>query len=201
MLVDIQLSEQHGIDTYIHFIRRLLVHSQARLAANPPASAFDPSTSLTFRLLVQETQRLARDPFLADRFRDGVGGGEGESFRQFDFPRFVDRVGLRPLERLVLAAAIVSGQTRKELMIQAMSVIRAEFDNAVLELCQSPPLEHADFTQAQLTKLLSNLLSDGPSEAPILDSAQRQAMVVAGQTKIGKDAMGPILHRIFTKLR
>lgn len=201
MLVDIQLSEQHGIDTYIHFIRRLLVHSQARLAANPPALAFDPSTSLTFRLLVQETQRLARDPFLADRFRDGVGGGEGESFRQFDFPRFVDRVGLRPLERLVLAAAIVSGQTRKELMIQAMSVIRAEFDNAVLELCQSPPLEHADFTQAQLTKLLSNLLSDGPSEAPILDSAQRQAMVVAGQTKIGKDAMGPILHRIFTKLR
>lgn len=130
-----------------------------------------------------------------------MGGGEGESFRQFDFPRFVDRVGLRPLERLVLAAAIVSGQTRKELMIQAMGVIRAEFDNAVLELCQSPPLEHADFTQAQLTKLLSNLLSDGPSEAPILDSAQRQAMVVAGQTKIGKDAMGPILHRIFTKLR
>ncbi|KAF9475663.1 Not1-domain-containing protein [Pholiota conissans] len=194
------LSEQHGTDTYIHFIRRLIVHSQARLLPSPPASAFDASTSLTFRLLVQETQRLARDPFLADRFREGVGGGEGESFRQFDFARFVDRVGLRPLERLVLAAAVVSGHTRKELANQAMTIIRSEFDNAMIELCQSPPLDHADFTQSQLTKLMSNLLSDVPPEAPILEPAQRQALVVAGQTKMGKEAMSPVLHRIFTKL-
>ncbi|KAF8964122.1 Not1-domain-containing protein [Flammula alnicola] len=194
------LSDQHGIDTYLHFIRRLIVHSQPRLLPTPPASAFDASTSLTFRLLVQETQRLARDPFLADRFRDGVGGGEGDSFRHFDFARFVDRIGLRPLERLVLAAAIVSGQTRKELSNQAVGVIRAEFDNAVLELCQKPPLEHADFSLSQLTKLLSNLLSDVPPEAPILDSTQRQALIVAAQTKMGKEAMGPILHRILAKL-
>ncbi|KAF8197388.1 Not1-domain-containing protein [Pholiota molesta] len=194
------LSEQHGIDTYLHFIRRLIGHIHTRLLPTPPASAFEPSMTLTFRLLVQETQRLARDPFLADRFRDGVCGLEGEVYRHFDFARFVDRVGLRPLERLVLAAALVSGQTRKELASQAMGVIRAEFDNAILELCQSPPLEHADFSQNQLTKLMSNMLSDVPPEAPILEPAQRQALVVAGQTKIGKEAMGPVLHHIFTKL-
>ena len=60
-----QLSEQHGLGTYLHFIRRLIVHSQGRLSAgsNTP---FDASNALTFRLLVQEAQRLARDPFLAD---------------------------------------------------------------------------------------------------------------------------------------
>lgn len=151
--------------------------------------------------MVQETQRLARDPFLADRFREGVGGGEGDSFRRFDFARFVDRVGLHPLERLVLAAAVVGGQTRKELPNQATALIRAEFDNAVLELCQSPPLEHADFNPNQLAKLISNLLSDVPQDAPILDAAQRQALIVAAQSKLGKEVMGPILHRIFTKLR
>ncbi|KDR81370.1 hypothetical protein GALMADRAFT_239234 [Galerina marginata CBS 339.88] len=194
------LSEQHGIDTYIHFIRRLIVHSQPRLLPNPPASAFDASISLTFRLLVQETQRLARDPFLAERFREGVGGGEGDSFRHFDLLRFVDRVGLRPLERLVLASAIVAGQTRKELSNQAAALIRAEFDNAVLELCQSPVLDHAEFSPNQLTKLMSNLLSDVPQDSPILDAAQRQALILAAQSKLGKEAMGPILHRIFTKL-
>lgn len=196
-----QLSEQHGIETYHHFIRRLIVHSQPRLLPNPPPSAFDASTSLTFRFLVQETQRLARDPFLADRFRDGVGGGEGDSFKHFDFARFVDRVGLRPLERLVLAAAVMAGQTRKEFSVQAAVMVRAEFDNAVLELCQSPSLEHANFDPDQVAKLMSNLLCDVPQDTPILDANQRQALIIAAQTKLGKESMGPILRRIFTKLR
>ena len=195
------MTEQHGIDTYLHFIRRIIGYSHARLLPTLTPAAFDESTSLTFRLLVQETQRLARDPFLADRFRDGVGGGEGETFKQFDFARFLDRVCLHALERLVLAAAIVAGPTRKELMNQAINVIGLEFDNGVLELCQTPPLEHADFSPNQVTKLMSNLLSDLPQEAPVLDATQRQALIAAAQARLGKEAMGPILHRIFSKLR
>ncbi|KAF9052783.1 Not1-domain-containing protein [Panaeolus papilionaceus] len=194
------LSEQHGPDTYIHFIRRLIVHSQTRLQPNPPPPAFDASISLTFRLLVQETQRLARDPYLADRFRDGIGGAEAESFRNFDFARFSDRVGLRSLERLVLSAAIVSGQTRKELVVQAVNMIRTEFEGAMLELLQTPPMEHADLSPHQMKKLLSNLLVDVPQDAPVLDAAQRQALIAASQSKFGKDTMGPILGRLMTKL-
>ncbi|KAH9483822.1 CCR4-NOT transcription complex subunit 1 [Psilocybe cubensis] len=195
-----RLSEQHGIDTYLHFIRRLIVHTQPRLLLIPPASAFESSINLTFRLLVQETQRLARDPFLADRFRDAVGGGEGDVFRHFDFARFVDRIGLRPLERVVLAASIIAGQTRKELATQAAVMVRTEFDNAALELAQSPPLEHANFDSEQISKLMSNLLSDIPQDAPILDANQRQTLIIAAQTKVGKEALGPILRRIFAKL-
>ncbi len=194
-----KLSEQHGVDTYLHFIRRLIVHSQARLLPTPPSSTLDTSI-LTFRLLIQETQRLARDPFLADRFRDGVGGGEGDSFRNFDLARFVDRVGLRPLERLVLAAAIIGGQTRKELSNQASGVIRAEFENAVLELCHSPPSEHADFTPTQTTKILANLLVDHSQDALVLDASQRQALLLAAQSKLGKEAMTPILQRLYPKM-
>ncbi|KAJ7929302.1 Not1-domain-containing protein [Mycena leptocephala] len=194
------LSEQHGIDTYLHFIRRLIVHSQARLSPSATPSAFELSTSLTFRLLIQETQRLARDPLLAGRFRDGIDKGEGDLFRHFDLVRFSDRVGLRPLERLILAASIVSAPTRKELASQAANIIRVEFDNAVLALCHTTSFEHADLSPNQVAKLMSNLLSDPPAESPVLDATQRQALIVAAQSKYGKETIAPILHRIFPSL-
>ncbi|KAJ7582498.1 Not1-domain-containing protein [Mycena floridula] len=194
------LSEQHGIDTYLHFIRRLIVHSQARLSATAASSTFDTSTALTFKLLVQEIQRLARDPFLADRFRDGVDKGEGDIFRNFDLVRFADRVGLEPLERLVLASSIAAAQTRKELATQATAIIRQEFENAVLSLCHNPSFDHADLSPNQVAKLMSNLLSDPPPDSPVLDPSQRQALIAAAQTKYGKETVAPILHRIFPNL-
>ncbi|KAG6832730.1 hypothetical protein H0H92_012302 [Tricholoma furcatifolium] len=194
------LSEQHGIDTYLHFIRRLIVHSQNRLAPTAPPASFDPSSSLTFRLLVQETQRLARDPFLADRFRDGIDKGEGDIFRQFDLARFVDRINLRPLERVVLASSIISTSTRRELATQAVNMIRSEFGNAVIALCHNPSFDHADLTPTQITKLMSNILSDPPPESPILDTSQVKTLITAVQTKYGKDTVAPILHRILPNL-
>ncbi|KAF9070373.1 Not1-domain-containing protein [Rhodocollybia butyracea] len=194
------LSEQHGIDTYLHFIRRLIVHSHSRLASNNNSTAFDSSNSLTFRLLVQETQRLARDPFFADRFRDGIDKGEGEVFRSFDFVRFVDRVGLRPLERLVLAAPIISSPTRKEFGQQAQTVIKMCYDEAVLSLCHNPSFDHADLSPNQVAKLMANLLSDPPADSPVLDPSQRQALIVAAQTKYGKETIAPMLQRILPNL-
>lgn len=156
---------------------------------------------MTFRLLVQETQRLARDPFLADRFRDGIDKGEGDIFRQFDLVRFADRIGLRPLERLVLASSIISVQTRKELANQATNIIRLDFENAVTALCHNPSFDHADLSPNQITKLMSNLLSDPPAESPVLDTTQVKALITAVQTKYGKETVAPILHRILPNLR
>ena len=199
-----QLSEQHGVDTYLHFIRRLIVHSQGRLtasSASSSASTFDASASLTFRLLVQEMQRLARDPFLADRFRDGIDRADGDLFRHFDLVRFMDRVGLRPLERLVLAASIVAVPTRRELSVQATSIIRVEFESAVHALCQHPSFDHADLSPSHVAKLMTNLLSDPPSEAPVLEAPQRKALIAAAQVKYGSEAVAPILQRILPSLR
>ena len=196
-----QLSEQHGIDTYLHFIRRLIVHSHSRLISTASPAAFDPSSALTFRLLVQETQRLARDPFLADRFRDGIDRGEGDVFRNFDLVKFADRIGLRPLERLILASSIVAAPTRRELAAQAATVIRMDFDNAALSLCQHPSFDHADLNPNQVGKLLANLLAECPPDAPVLDATQRQAIMVAAHAKYGTEIVSPILQRILPNLR
>jgi CCR4-NOT transcription complex subunit 1 len=196
-----QLSEQHGIETYLHFIRRLIAHSQSRLMSTALPSAFDAPTALTFRLLVQETQRLARDPFLADRFRDGIDKGEGEVFRHFDLLRFADRIGLRPLERLVLASSIISASSRKELATQAAAIIRMDFENGVLSLCQHPSFDHADLSPSQVAKLMGNLLQSSGPENPVLDYNQCKALIAAAQAKYGKEMVAPILQRIFPSLR
>lgn len=196
-----QLSEQHGVDTYLHFIRRLIAHSNSRISSASSPASFDGSPHLPFRLLVQEVQRLARDPFLADRFRDGVDKGESDVFRNFDFPRFLERIGLRPLERLILASSFVAAPARRELAMQAVNVIRMEFENAVLALCQHPSFDHADLTPNQVVRLMSNLLCENPMNTPILDAIQRQALIMAAQTKYGSEIVLPILQRILPTLQ
>lgn len=185
----------------MHFIRRLIVHSNSRIFSNASPAAYDASANLTFRLLVQEVQRLARDPFLADRFKDGVDKGEGDIFRNFDLIRFAERVGLRPLERLVLASSIVATPTRRELSSQAINVVRMEFENAVLALCQHPSFDHADLSPNQVAKLMTNLLCENPTDISILDTTQRQALILAAQTKYGSEIVVPILQRILPTLQ
>jgi CCR4-NOT transcription complex subunit 1 len=190
------------VDTYLHFIRRLIVQCQPRLAgATNPQHANDPGAQLTFRLLVQETSRLTRDPFLADRLRDALDRGEGEVFRTFDLARFVQRLDLRPLERLILGSALIHAG-RKELANQALALVRAEFDGAALALSHASPFDSpgADLALAGAGKLMGNLLTDLPGGLPILDPAQRQALVLAAQTKHGADAVAPVLARIFPHL-
>lgn len=194
------MSEQHGLETYLHFIRRLIAASQTRLSPNP--TQIDQSSALTFRLLVQETQRLARDPFLAERFRDAIDKGEGDMFRHFELNRFCERVGLRPLERLILASSIVSTSTiRRELAVQAGQLIRTNFDDAVVAMCKTPTFEQEDLSPSQIAKLLSLLLSDPPPDNPILDSTQRVTIIASAQNKIGPEVMSSILQKIFPTLR
>ncbi len=150
---------------------------------------------------MQEVQRLARDPFLADRFRDGIDRGEGDAFRNFDLVRFADRVGLRPLERLVLASSIVAAPTRKELATQAVGIIRTDFGNAIVALRQHPSFDHADLSTNQVAKLLSNLLCDNLIDGPILDSLQQQDLMVSAQKKYGKEIVLPILQRVLPTIQ
>lgn len=177
-----QLADLHGLDIYL--LRQLVIHSRH---------------SLFFRLLEHEVQLLAHDPLLAGRFRDCVDDSTEDVFRDFDLVRFLDWLDLRPLEKLILAAPMIS--CGAELFIQAMSVIQLEFDAAMLALRHSPSFEQTDLSPKQVARLMSNLLSDPPPDSPVLDARQRQALIVASWSKYGRQSMAPILHQIFPSLR
>jgi CCR4-NOT transcription complex subunit 1 len=196
-----QLSEQHGLDTYLHFLRRLIIHSQARLSSNASASSLiDTSINLTYRLLVLETQRISRDPFLADRFREAIDKGEGDTFRHFDLVRFCDRIGLRPLEKLVIASGVLSMPTRKELHNQANIIVRLDWDNAMAALRQHPCFDHSDLGLHHMAKFMGSLLADVPREHPSLDSNQRHTLITVAKAKFGSENIVPILRQVFLNL-
>lgn len=166
-------------------------------------SGIDLSSDLTIRLLVHETRRLAHDPFLADRFREAVERGEGEVFRHFDLVRFLASIGLRPLEKFILASAIVTSSSpshKVELRMQAASIIRAEFDNASLALSQNPSFDQDDLSPDQIAKLLTTVLSDPPVESPVLDAAQRQQIILAALHRY-HGQLAAALHQILKNIR
>lgn len=169
------------------------------LAVNT-AAAWDTSTLLTFRLLVNETQRIARDPFLADRFREAIDKAETEPFRHFDLVRFVDRIGLRPLERVVLTSSILSAMNRRDLVQQAASIIRLDFENARAALMNHPAFDSGDLTPAQVAKFVSNLLCDPPPDAPILDPAQRTNLLATISAKYGNEVVTSILKQVLPRI-
>ncbi|KAF7311634.1 Not1-domain-containing protein [Mycena kentingensis (nom. inval.)] len=176
------LSEQHGIDTYLHFIRRLIVHSQSRLTSSTTPSSFELSNSLTFRLLVQETQRLARDPLLAPRFRDGI-----------DKACVPLSVSSSPRPSSPLPLAKNSHLKLPRLYVSLSTTPSSSF-------ATTPASTTPTYPPAQLSKFMSNLLSDPPPDAPVLDAAQRQTLIVATQSKYGKDAVLPILQRVLPSM-
>jgi hypothetical protein len=134
---------------------------------------------------------------IASHFRDGIDKGEGDLSRRFDLARFSDFIGLRPLERVILAASIVATPTGKELATQASSIIQVEFHNAVCALSFEP----SDLSRDQIEKLLSDLLSKPPTGPPVLDATQRETLIVAAQSKYGKDTINPMVQQIHPSLR
>lgn len=188
------------METYLHFLRRLISAAQSRVVAVNPPAAWDTSTVLTFRLLVQETQRLARDVFLADRFREAIDKADSEPFRHFDLVRFVDRIGLNPLERVILTSSILSATTRRDLAQQAASIIRPNFDSARLALMAHPTFESGDLSPNQTAKLTSNLLCDPPPDAPILDPTQRQSLLSSISAKYGAEFTISVLKQVLPRI-
>lgn len=169
------------------------------ISPNPPSS-WDTSTILTFRLLVQETQRLARDVFFADRFRDAIDKADSEPFRHFELGRFVERVGLSPLERFIIASAMLSATSRRDLVQQAVLIVRQNVDQARQGILVNPTFETGNLNQPQTAKLLSNLLCESSSETPVLDPSQRQNLLSSIASKYGPDFMTTTLKQIIPRL-
>ncbi|KAF8316880.1 hypothetical protein DL93DRAFT_723414 [Clavulina sp. PMI_390] len=191
------LIERHGVEIHVHLLRRLIAASHSRLTLDDPSTLYVPRAVLTFLFLVQEIQRVARSPLAADCFREAVDKGEGQIFLTFDLDRFCERIGLGPLEKLVLASPIISTfASRKSLAIQASELLQNNFDRAVALIRKSPSFDQDDLPPPEVKKLLGCLLSDSPSGHPILDVQQYHSLISSVQAKIGAEAMGELLATI-----
>ncbi|KAF8674211.1 Not1 protein [Rhizoctonia solani] len=184
------LCDQHGPESYVGLLRRLIGTCYPRMGGG--------DGGVVQRLLVQEMQRMGRDPFLADRLKDTLERGDGEVFRTMELEKLLERVPLRPLERLVIASVFVTS-SRPDLSSSAAQIVHADLENAVLALVARPSFDTTDMSLSQAAKLLANLLSDPPPDAPVLDPSERVALLTAAQAKYGPD-LAPVLRTVFPTL-
>lgn len=145
-------------------------------------------------------QRIARDPFLADRFTEAIDKADSEPIRHLELPRFVERVGLMPLERLIIASSMLGATNRRDLVRDANLLIRNHFDQARMAIMSHAMFETGNLLPNQMTKLLSNLLCDPPSETPALDPTYRQSLLTAVATKYGAEFVLVTLKQILPRI-
>ncbi|GAA5963421.1 hypothetical protein JCM21900_000443, partial [Sporobolomyces salmonicolor] len=196
------LVDLHGPAPQQHLIRRLIQGAATLLstspASPPPSSASaPPSPELHLRFLAAEVQRCARDPGLAERFRDAVlEGAEGPAgsdsvLRSFSLPALLAHPSLAelsPLERLVFctpfltllspptAAYPATSGLKRALGQDAAQLIRETLSPALEQLGAPASTVHdlAELSPLPLSRLLSILLSDLAC-SPAADSADPAA--------------------------
>jgi hypothetical protein len=99
------LEEEAGVEAYITKLRKFIEIASARIfqGRNGPA---DP-TGLIFRLLSDEIKTIANKPTLSYRFRDMLNTEQPALFKNFDFERFCEQLGLDGLEKSTLALSLL----------------------------------------------------------------------------------------------
>ncbi|GAA5967764.1 hypothetical protein JCM8115_006439 [Rhodotorula mucilaginosa] len=193
------LIDLHGPAPHAHLIRRLIQGASSLLSSSSsstgsgssPASpqsaqaSQPPSPELHLRLLASEIQRCARDPTLAERFRDAVLEGAADGPNGSDSVlRAVSSLSsllashpslndLSPLERLVFAtpfltllypptSAAAPLGLKRALGLDAARIVRQALPGA-LEQLGAPaksPRDLAELSPLPISRLLAILLSD-----------------------------------------
>ena len=95
---------------------------------------------------------------------------------------------------------MLSATSRRDLVQQAVLLTRQNVDQARQSLLAHPTFETGNLNQSQAAKLLSDLLCESSSDAPVLDPLQRQNLLSVMGSKYGPDFMTPTLKKIIPHL-
>lgn len=150
----------------------------------------DP-TGLIFRLLSEEIKSLANKPTQSHRFRDALNTEHTVIFRDFDFERFCEQIGLDGLEKSILALSLLdsprSDLQQKGERHSLISILIAGVDTLaenfmdVLEIL-ADPARHSNIEDEELYTFLNqylvkhksfNILNTG-QEAAVCESIKRR---------------------------
>ena len=94
--------DSNGMEVFSKYFRRLLVGNSPTIFPGIKQNAENPAT---YQLLVQEMQRVFRDPDQAYKVAETIDTSDGDIFRDFDLSTFMDHFKLDPLAKTTLALA------------------------------------------------------------------------------------------------
>ncbi|KAK4994590.1 CCR4-NOT core subunit cdc39 [Elasticomyces elasticus] len=97
-----RLVNANGMEVFVKYFRRL-VGSNANHIFSGSKGSSDPNGSYT--MLVEEMQKLTRDPEQAARITESLNTAETDLFKDFDLSAFMDHFRLSPVAKITLALA------------------------------------------------------------------------------------------------
>lgn len=90
------------MEVFSKYFRRLLVGNSPSVFSGTGRSVENPAN---YQLLVQEMQKVSRNPDQAYKIADTIDTSDGDIFRDFDLSTFMEHFKLDPLAKTTLALA------------------------------------------------------------------------------------------------
>lgn len=91
------------MDVYAKYFRRLLSNNAAQIF---PGAGRSSDASGSYRLLVEEMQKITTDTQQAYKIAESIDGPEADLFKDFDLSAFMEHFKLDPLARTAFALAL-----------------------------------------------------------------------------------------------
>lgn len=105
-----RLVNDSGMEVFTTYFRRLLQSNASTVFPGAPRAPAGQENAGSYQLLLEEMQKLSKDPPQADKIAQSLDTSEGDLFRDFDLATFVEHFRLEPISKtaLVLACRTVS---------------------------------------------------------------------------------------------
>lgn len=92
------------MEIFSKYFRRLLVGNSPQIFPGIKRNVENPGN---YQLLVQEMEKITLNPEQAPKIAETVDTSEGDIFRDFDLPTFMEHFNLDPLAKTLLASAFL----------------------------------------------------------------------------------------------
>ncbi|KAF2165848.1 hypothetical protein M409DRAFT_67163 [Zasmidium cellare ATCC 36951] len=152
-----------GMEVSTTYFRRLLQSNASTIFPGAPRAPAGQENAGSYQLLLEEMQKLAKDPQQADKIAQSLDTSEGDLFRDFDLATFVEHFRLDPISKttLVLACRAV---TKADLRSKADAILTANFISNFFNTLANPQVTDPDSEPSPLVlaSIVEHLIQDPP---------------------------------------
>jgi CCR4-NOT transcription complex subunit 1 len=97
-----KLVHDSGMELFTTYFRRLLQSNASTIFSSTPRAPAAGDNAGSYQLLLEEIQKLSREPQQADKIAQSLDTSDGELYRDFDLAALIDHFRLDPVAKISL---------------------------------------------------------------------------------------------------
>ena len=97
-----KLVDDNGMEVFTTYFRRLLQSNASTIFPGAPRAPAGIENAGSYQLLVEEMQKILKDPLQAERIAQALDTSDSDLFRDFDLSTFVDHFRLDAIAKIAL---------------------------------------------------------------------------------------------------